>query len=85
MSRSALGGKQEPHGEGTRVAEYIETPVPRQCNKCEYFVGKKFCRQDVMMKDKEVPTDKSTGLKIINPINGCCRYWEPKDNDEDDK
>jgi hypothetical protein len=80
-AKSVLG-KSAPHGEGTRIAEYIETPLRIHCASCEYLVGKKFCRQDIMAKDKQVPTDKTTGLKIIDPIKGCCRFWEPEDKDD---
>jgi len=73
--------KAEPKGQGTRVAEYIETPTRIHCGSCEYLVGKKFCRQEVVAKDKEVPTDKTTGLKIIDPSKGCCRFWSAEDED----
>jgi hypothetical protein len=76
-SKSGMGGKSEK-GEGTRVAEYIETPLQIHCETCHYLVGKKFCRQDVVAKDRQVPTDKTTGLKIIDPVAGCCRYWSPE-------
>ena len=78
-SKTAMGGK-EPHGEGTRTAEYIETPLRIHCQTCEYLVGKKFCRQEIMSKDKQVPTDKTTGLKIIDPVRGCCRYWSGEED-----
>ena len=81
-AKSVLG-KSEPKGQGTKVAEYIETPLRIHCATCEYLVGKKFCRQEVMQKDKQVPTDKITGLKIIDPVKSCCRFWEAPDKDED--
>lgn len=77
--------KPEIHGIGTRVSEYVDTPVKRECQTCEYFVGKDLCRNKIVAKDKEVKTDKKTGLKIVEPINGCCRLWEPPDEDEDDE
>lgn len=80
-AKSVLG-KSGPHGQGTRVSEYIETSLRIHCATCEYLVGKKFCRQDVVAKDKQVPTDKSTGLKIVDPVKGCCRFWEPEDKDD---
>lgn len=80
-AKSVLG-KSAPHGEGTRLAEYIETPLRIHCATCEYLVGKKFCRQEVVNKDKQVPGDKTTGLKIIDPTKGCCRYWSPEDKDD---
>ena len=82
LSKSGMGGRGE-HGHGTRVSEYIETPVRIHCATCEYFVGKKFCRQEVVARDKQVKTDKSTGLKIIDPVKGCCRFWNAADEDED--
>lgn len=81
-AKSVLG-KSQPHGQGTRFAEYIETPLRIHCGSCEYLVGKKFCRQEEIMKDPQVPKDKATGLKIIDPIKGCCRFWEAPDKDED--
>ena len=75
--------KSEPHGEGTSKAEYIETPLRIHCATCEYLVGKKFCRQETVAKDKQIPTDKNTGLKVINPTNGCCRFWEAPDKDKE--
>jgi hypothetical protein len=75
-------GKSEPHGEGTRVSEYIETPLRIHCGTCEYLTGKNLCRQKIVAKDKQVPSDKKTGFKIIDPIKGCCRYWSPEDKDD---
>lgn len=80
----SLLARPEPHGEGTRIAEYIETPLRIHCATCEYLVGKKFCRQEVVAKDKKVPTNKVTGLKIIDPVRGCCRFWEAPDEDKDE-
>ena len=80
-AKSGMGGSADK-GHGTRIAEYIETPLRIHCGSCEYLVGKKFCRQSVVAKDKQIPTDKSTGLKIIDPIKGCCRYYEA-DEDKD--
>jgi hypothetical protein len=77
-AKSVLG-KSEPHGEGTRLAEYIQTPLRIHCGSCEYRSGKNLCRQKVVLKDKQVPSDKRTGLKIIDPVDGCCRYWSPED------
>jgi hypothetical protein len=76
--------RSDPHGDGTKVAEYIETPVEKRCGTCEYLVGKNLCRQKVVLKDKEIKTDTKTGLKIIDPKDGCCRFWEEPDKDEDD-
>ena len=81
-AKSGMGGKREEHGEGTRVAEYIETPLRIHCGTCEYLTGKKFCRQSVAARDKQIPTDKTTGLKIIDPIKGCCRYWQGEENED---
>ena len=82
LSKSGMGGKEE-RGIGTRVSEYVDTPAKRECRTCEYFVGKNLCRNKIVAKDKQVKTDKATGLKIIEPINGCCRMWNPPDEDED--
>ena len=81
-AKSVLG-KQEPKGEGTRVAEYIESKYPRQCNACEYFQKPNLCGQKVMRTDRQVKTDKKTGLKIVDPVNGCCRFWESDHHDLD--
>ena len=82
LAKSAMGSG-EVHGEGTRVSEYIETPVRIHCASCSYLVGKNLCRNKIVAKDKEVKTDKKTGLKIIDPVEGCCRFWEREDHDED--
>lgn len=84
LGKSAMGS-EEVKGQGTRVAEYIETPLRIHCATCEYLTGKNLCRNKIVAKDKEVKTDKKTGLKIIDPVKGCCRMWEAEDNDEDDE
>jgi hypothetical protein len=83
LAKSGMGGKKEDHGQGTRVSEYLETPERIHCGSCEYLVGKKFCRQEVVARDKQIKTDKATGLKIISPVNGCCRYWSSEEEDKD--
>lgn len=64
---------------GTKVAEYIESKTRRECRTCEHAndSGDR-CNEVHMLQDKEVKTDPKTGTKIVEPILGCCRYWEPK-------
>lgn len=75
--------KSSVHGEGTRVAEYIETPITKQCGTCEYLVDENLCKNKVVRKDDQIKTDAETGLKIIDPVLGCCRFWEQSDEDDD--
>jgi len=81
LSKSGMGGNS-PRGEGTRVSEYIETSKHIHCATCEYLVGKKFCRQEVVARDKQVKTDRPAGLKIIDPAKGCCRFWHSEEGED---
>jgi len=84
--KNALGEEareaKKATGSGTKVAGYVDTPVLKQCRFCEYFVGKNLCRQKTMLKDKQVKTDARTKLKIVDPVNGCCSFWEANDERE---
>lgn len=78
-AKEVLGGKS-PHGMGTKVAEYSDQG-PFHCEDCVYLKerGKPspengLCNQKTMLKDPKVPTDKKSGLKIVNMEYGCCRF-----------
>lgn len=73
---------KKPSGSGTSVSGYMVSTKPFRCNQCEYFTGKNLCTNKKVAKDKQVKTDAKSGLKIIDPIHGCCSYYEP--NDEED-
>ncbi len=75
--------KSEPHGEGTRVSEYIESKFPRKCGACEYFQKPDLCGNKIVMTDKQLKSDPKTKLKIVDAEFGCCRYWEPDKHDLD--
>ena len=81
-AKSVLGG-QSSHGEGTRVSEYIESKYPRECEHCEFFQNPNLCGHKVVMTDKQIKTDKKTGLKIVDPEYGCCRFWRADHHDLD--
>ena len=68
-------------GTGTKVSGYIESPVSKRCGTCEYLVGKNLCRQARVKRDPLVKTDKRTQLKIVDPKDGCCSFWEANDED----
>ncbi len=68
-------GSGVPVGSGTEVSGYVESPVEKRCGTCEYLEGGKFCNQETVLKDPEVP-DGSNGLKMVNPKDGCCSFWE---------
>src|SRR5215471_21424 len=62
-------------GSGTKVSGYIESPVEKRCGTCEYLVGGRFCRQQTVLDDPEVP-DGEEGMKLVDAKNGCCSFWE---------
>ena len=62
-------------GSGTEVSGYVESPVEKRCGTCEYLENGKFCNQETVLKDPEVQ-NSSNGLKIVDPKNGCCSFWE---------
>lgn len=68
-------------GSGTEVSGYVESPVEKRCGTCEYIKDHKFCRQETVLKDSEIP-DGSNGLKIVDPKDGCCSFWEAGENGE---
>ena len=76
-------GADKVKGEGTRVSEYVESKFPRECHSCEYFQDPNLCGHKVVMADKQIKTDKKTGLKIVDPEYGCCRFWCPDHHDLD--
>ena len=78
-SSEELKESRVAHGSGTKLSGYVDDPTPKRCNTCEYFVGTKLCNNKVVARDKQVPKDSKTGLKIVHPVHGCCSFWEPKD------
>lgn len=62
-------------GHGTPLSGYIESPVPRTCGLCEYKVGTQLCNNRQVLRDPRVPKDIHSGLKIIDPVYGCCDEW----------
>lgn len=87
-AKEVLSGKKEAAeakkvtGTGTRVSGYVDDPTPKRCNTCEYFKSPGLCKNARVLKDKEVKTDKKSGLKIVDPVNGCCSFWEPEDEQD---
>jgi len=84
--KNALGEEakeaKKATGSGTKIAGYVDTPVPKKCGSCEYRVGSNLCRQKTMLKDKQVKTDSRTKLKIVDFQDGCCSFWEADDERE---
>lgn len=62
-------------GHGTPLSGYIESDVPRSCGVCEYLVKETLCKNHKVMRDSKVPRDVTSGLKIVDPIRGCCDEW----------
>ena len=83
MSAKDVLSKADSRGMGTKVAEYA-TSGPYHCEDCIYLgkrdtpsKGKGLCNQKVMLRDPQVPTDKASGLKIVDVERGCCRFVRP--------
>ena len=81
MKKNILGEGSEkaPQWFGTKVSGYTEVPIEKRCGTCEYIVNGKLCRQKIVLTDKKVKTDKSSGLKLVDAENGCCAFWEPEE------
>lgn len=63
---------------GIGKAEYVQTDIKRECQKCKYSLKAGFlCREKLMQENEKVPTDKETGFKIVHPTMGCCDEWDP--------
>lgn len=67
-----------PTGSGTNVSGYVEDPTPKQCGTCEYLEQGKLCNQETVQTDPELEADPVSGLKVVNPKDGCCSFWEAK-------
>lgn len=74
---TGLGSTDTVAGSGTQVSGYVESPVAKSCGTCEYLVKGKFCKQETVLKDPEVP-EGDNGLKMVNPKDGCCSFWEAR-------
>jgi hypothetical protein len=83
LAKSVMTSSPKPKGDGTKVSEYIESKFARECEHCEYFQKPNLCGHKVVMTDQEVKTDKKTGLKIVDPEYGCCRFWHADHHDLD--
>lgn len=79
-AKDILGGHVPNPGSGTRASGYIETPVPRACKYCKYIKKGTLCSKPAVQKDTQIQTDVVSGLKIIDPDNGCCNYFEVSDD-----
>lgn len=80
-AKDILGEESEktPQWFGTKVSGYTEVPVEKRCGTCEYLVKGKLCNHKIVLTDKKVKTDKKSGLKMVDPVDGCCTYWEPEE------
>ena len=70
---------KRPSGSGTRVSGYVDWSTPKECRRCSYFEGKNLCNNKVVARDPQVPKDEKSGLKKVDPVNGCCSWFEPED------
>lgn len=80
MAAKDLLSRPSSKGQGIGAAEYAEQG-PYHCEDCVFLKrrdfpkeGKGLCNQKVMLTVAKVPTDKKSGLKIVNMEHGCCRY-----------
>lgn len=85
-AKSVLSGEEKAEaskgtGSGTKVSGYTDDPTPKRCNTCEYFVKPNLCNNKVVSRDPKLKKDSKTKFKIISPVNGCCSFWEPEDDD----
>jgi len=79
VAKEILGGKHIPNPRETRVSGYIETPVPKACQYCEYFSKGTLCNNRIVLRDTQIPKDSVSGLKIVNGPDGCCNEFEASD------
>lgn len=81
MSDNPLGSQKKPKWFGTEVSGYTEVPIEKRCGTCEYLVKGKLCKQKIVLTDKKIKTDKKSGFKIVDPVDGCCTFWSPNDKE----
>lgn len=67
----------DTHLHVTKVSGYVKTPIMKACGTCEYLTDDRFCNQKTVQKDDELETDEDTGLKVVDPVEGCCDFWDP--------
>lgn len=87
MSNPAKDALGAPHianpGHGTKVSGYIESAVPRACGTCKYLERGVLCDNHIVLRDSQIPKDQKTGLRIVDPVYGCCNQWiSSKDAEE---
>jgi hypothetical protein len=84
VAENILGGKHHvpDPGRGTRVSGYVESDVPRSCGTCEYLSKGTLCRKRTVLRDPQLQTDANTGLKIVDPVFGCCNLWHQSEEAE---
>ena len=73
---SSEGAAPTDADEATKVSGYIESPIAKMCGTCEYLQGRDLCSNKVVMADPQVRSADEHGLKIIDPVLGCCNEWE---------
>lgn len=88
-AKDVLSGEEKkessrPIGTGTKVAGYVDTPVPKKCGTCEYLINGNLCKNARVLKDPQVPFAKRSKLKKVNAENGCCSFWEPENSEDKD-
>lgn len=87
-AKDALGSTAEKkeskrHGSGTKVSGYVDIPVDKKCGTCEYLHNGSLCTQKNVLKDPEVPFAARSKFKKVSAENGCCSFWEAKEEPQD--
>lgn len=63
----------------TKLSGYVDTPILKKCGTCKHISGdRKHCNEPLVMKDPQMKADPKTGLKLVDPMNGCCNQWNPQ-------
>lgn len=76
-AKEILSGKPHiPNPKETKISGYITSDVPRSCGSCEYLEKGTLCRNYVVLRDSQILKDQKTGLRIVDPVFGCCNEWE---------
>lgn len=71
------GENQEPVG--TPIAEYVQTPILRECGTCIFVHEGNLCDHKQVVKDPEMKKKEEDGqtFAIISLKDGCCKFWNP--------
>jgi len=82
VAKEILGGKHIPNPRETRISGYVESLVPRSCGSCRFLEKGTLCDNRTVLRDSQIPKDKNSGLKVVDPVYGCCNLWTSSDEHE---